>query len=287
MQHHTRLRRTPALFRTLTGITPEKFDLLLRQVEQRFDTRRAHRLGRRKRQRKIGGGRKYDHTLADRLLLLLLWYRTYETYAFLGFLFSCDQATVCRNVREIEPLLAGIFRIPEREVTLSQDEILAAFFDGTEQPVNRPAKKQQQWYSGKKKRHTIKHLVVVMKRRKYGRQKRKIRIAAVARASPGKVHDKTLYDQAAITLPDGVEGQGDLGFQGTDLIIPIKKSKGRELTNRQKAHNRNHSRRRICVEHGIGKMKIWNVLSHRFRTRRSRHTLIFKNVAGLHNLMFA
>lgn len=287
MQYRTRLRRNPFLFRKLTGITPEKFDELVVQLEQRFDERRAKRLGRRKRERKIGGGRKYQHSLADRFLMLLIWYRTYETYDFLGFLFVCDGATICRNVREIEPLLAGIFHVPETEVTMDRDELLEAFFDGTEQQINRPKHKQQDWYSGKKKRHTVKHLLVVVRKRKHGPQKRRLRIAAVARASPGKVHDKTLYDQAEIVLPKDVDGYGDLGFLGTDLVIPIKKPKGKDLTDRQKAHNRNHSRKRICVEHGIGKMKIWNILSHRFRSRLSRHTLIFKNVAGFHNLMFA
>lgn len=287
MQHHTRLRRNPFLFRKLTGITPEKFDELVLQLEQRFDERRKKRLGRRKRERKIGAGRKYQHSLADRFLMLLIWYRTYETYGFLGFLFACDGATICRNIREIEPLLAGIFRIPEAEVTMDRDEVLAAFFDGTEQQINRPQRKQKEWYSGKKKRHTVKHLLVVTKKRKYGMQQRKLRIAAVARASPGKVHDKTMYDRATIRLQNGVDGYGDLGFLGTNLIIPIKKPKGKELTGRQKQHNKAHSRKRICVEHGIGKMKIWNILSHRFRSALSRHTLIFKNVAGFHNLMFA
>jgi len=287
MQYHTRLRRNPFLFRKLTGITPEKFDALVRELEQRFDERRKKRLTKKKRQRKIGAGRKYQHSLADRVLMLLIWYRTYETYGFIGFLFSCDAATICRNVREVEPLLAGIFRIPETEVAMERDEVMAAFFDGTEQQINRPKRKQKEWYSGKKKRHTVKHLLVVVRKRKHGPQKRRLRIAAVARASPGKAHDKTLFDEAAIRLPAGVSGSGDLGFLGTTLIIPIKKPKGKELTRRQKAHNRNHSRKRICVEHGIGKMKIWNILSHRFRSSLSRHTLIFKNVAGFHNLMFA
>ena len=47
------------------------------------------------------------------------------------------------------------------------------------------------------------------------------------------------------------------------------------------------SRRRIVAEHGIGKMKIWRIAAERFRNPSRRHTLILKNVAGLHNLMFA
>jgi hypothetical protein len=46
-------------------------------------------------------------------------------------------------------------------------------------------------------------------------------------------------------------------------------------------------RRRIVAEHGIGKMKVWRVAAERYRNPVRRHTLIMKNVAGLHNLMYA
>jgi hypothetical protein len=34
-------------------------------------------------------------------------------------------------------------------------------------------------------------------------------------------------------------------------------------------------------------MKVWRIASQRYRNPVSRHTLIMKNVADLHNLMFA
>ena len=34
-------------------------------------------------------------------------------------------------------------------------------------------------------------------------------------------------------------------------------------------------------------LKIFGILAQRYRNARSRYTLIFKNVAGLHNWMFA
>jgi IS5 family transposase len=74
---------------------------------------------------------------------------------------------------------------------------------------------------------------------------------------------------------------------GTALETPAKRPRGGELTDRQKAGNRRLSRRRIVAEHGIGKMKIWRIAAERFRNAVRRHTLILKNVAGLHNLMFA
>ena len=58
------------------------------------------------------------------------------------------------------------------------------------------------------------------------------------------------------------------------------------MTARQKAGNRRVSKRRIVVEHGIGKMKVWRIAAERYRNPRRRHTLMMKNVAGLHNWMF-
>ena len=97
--------------------------------------------------------------------MLLIYYRTYVTHAFLGFLFGIDDSAVGRNINPLQPLLAGIFRIPERRVELDpEDEIRELFFDATERPTRRPDRGQREFYSGKKKRHTIKTQVVVVRR---------------------------------------------------------------------------------------------------------------------------
>lgn len=289
MSHTARLKRNPAIFRRLTGITPEKFDDIIAKLRPRYDAWNERRLSRDDRKHRIGGGRLFTLVFEDRVLMLLLYYRHYITHAFLGFLFRIDNSNVGRNIRPLQPLLASIFVIPEREVTLSREEIWTLFFDGTEQQVERPGNKEEQkaFYSGKKKRHTIKHLVVVVKKRKRGRGKRKLRIALVSKAFAGRTHDKRMYEETRTLSPPGARRKGDLGFLGTILEVPIKKPKGKKLTPRQKAHNRRFSSERVCVEHGIGKMKQWQVLAQRFRNPLGDHTVIFKNVAGLHNLMFA
>jgi hypothetical protein len=294
MSHNERLKRSPEAFRSLTGLTPAAFDTLLAQVEPAWHAAQRRRRERPDRERKPGAGPKHSLCVGEQLLMLLIYYRTYVSHAFLAFLFSIDDSTVCRNLRALEPLLAGIFRIPERKVELQPDEIREAFFDGTERPRNRPEKKQRRYYSGKKKRHTLKNqIVVVRKRKKAGRrkakqkEKRRLRIAAVSPTAAGKVHDKKIYDQSRTIVPAGVAAYGDTGYQGTALRTPVKKKPKQELTRRQRQGNRRISRKRIAAEHGIGKMKVWRIASERFRNPTRRHTLIIKNVAGLHNLMFA
>jgi hypothetical protein len=294
MSHSDRLLRCPEAFRRLTGLTPTTFRTLLPQVAAAWNEAQRRRHQRPDRQRQPGAGRKFALSVADQLLVLLIYYRTYVSHAFLAFLFAVDDATICRTIRRIEPLLAGLFRIPERRVELREDEIRELFFDATERPTRRPTRRQRRCYSGKKKRHTLKNqLVVVRKRKKAGRrkagqrEKRRLRIAAVSPTAAGKVHDKKVYDQTRTLVPPGVPRTGDTGYQGTALDTPVKKPRGGTLTRRQRRGNRRLSRRRIAVEHGIGKLKIWRIAGERYRNPVRRHTLIIKNVAGLHNLMFA
>jgi DDE superfamily endonuclease/Helix-turn-helix of DDE superfamily endonuclease len=290
MSHTERLQRSPKAFRQLTGITPAAFDRLLAQLTPRHEQAEARRKARPGRRRKPGAGRKHALTLADRLLMLLIYYRTYTTHAFLGFLFGVDDSAVGRNINPLQPPLAGIFRIPERRVKLDPEDIRELFFDATERPTRRPEVGQREFYAGKKKRHTIKTQVVVVRRTKPpgpGAKSRKVRIAAVCPSVPGSMHDKKLYDRSRVVGPPDAKGTGDTAYIGTSLKTPARKPRGGELTEGQKAENRKVSRRRVAAEHGIGKMKVWRVAAERYRNPVGRHTLIMKNVAGLHNLMYA
>src|SRR3954452_22797271 len=122
MSHTERLRRSPKAFRQLTGITPPVFTLLA-DLTPGYEQAEARRKDRPGRQRRPGAGRKHALDLADRLLMLLIYYRTYTTHAFLGFLFGIDDSAVGRNINPLQPLLAGIFRIPERRVKLDPEEV--------------------------------------------------------------------------------------------------------------------------------------------------------------------
>jgi hypothetical protein len=285
-----RLRKKPTTFRQFTGLTVAAFDTLCDELEPVLAERRAKAQRRRPRRRKPGAGRKPKLGSDDRLLLVLMYYRVYVTQVVLGGLFGVDAGTACRVIRAVGLALTGVFRIPERKVRLEADELAEAFVDATEQSIHRPKRGQKRYYSGKKKRHTIKHQVVVVRKKKRpgrgGPRPRKVRIAAVSEATPGATHDKKVYDRSGLELPAGVPGTGDTAYLGTGLQVPTRKPRGRPLTDRQKAGNRRLARRRVVVEHGIGKMKVWRIAADRYRNPRSRHTVMMKNVAGLHNRMF-
>jgi transposase len=65
---------------------------------------------------------------------------------------------------------------------------------------------------------------------------------------------------------------------------PVKKSKLHPLTEEQKTSNRKLSRERILVENVIRRLKIFRILSERYRNRRKRFALRFNLIAAIHNL---
>ena len=65
----------------------------------------------------------------------------------------------------------------------------------------------------------------------------------------------------------------DSGYQGlnkqhSNSQTPKKKSKNHPLTEAEKASNREISRHRIGCEHVIGRLKVFKILSERYRNRR-------------------
>jgi len=91
----------------------------------------------------------------------------------------------------------------------------------------------------------------------------------------GKAHD---YSILKTEFPpengwfEGLEVRLDLGYQGFDkdykckkLFIPHKKPKNAELTAQQKAENKTISSERITVEHSMGGIKRYRILSQRLR----------------------
>jgi transposase len=83
----------------------------------------------------------------------------------------------------------------------------------------------------------------------------------------------------------------DAGYQGlSDLHqnsqTPAKKTKLHPLTKEQKASNRVLSRQRVLVENIIRRLKIFRILSERYRNRRKRFGLRFNLIAAIYNLEF-
>ena len=114
-----------------------------------------------------------------------------------------------------------------------------------------------------------------------------MQIIATAFAS-GSTHDFRLFKESKTVMAAQVLCLADVGYQGladlhTNSQTPKKKSKHHPLTPEQKSANRALARQRIYVEHVIGKLKVFRILSERYRNRRKRFGLRFNLIASLYN----
>ena len=131
-----------------------------------------------------------------------------------------------------------------------------------------------------KKRHSIKNEVITTEAG---------RIVSVSSSTPGAVHDLTLRRRGP-PLPQNARGDADSAYQGyqddhSDLDIPYKKPKKGKLSQDEKEYNHALSRFRVRVEHAIGRMKTFRILSERYRYLRSPHSVKFSIIAGMTNLI--
>jgi IS5 family transposase len=105
----------------------------------------------------------------------------------------------------------------------------------------------------------------------------------------GSTHDFQVFKESEMILAESIECLADRGYQGLAELhansrTPAKKSKHHPLTPEQKAANRELARRRILAEHVIRKLKIFRILSERYRNRRKRFKLRFNLIAAIYNM---
>jgi hypothetical protein len=290
------LRKHPVVFKHLTGLTVAVFDELATQVVPAVEAAHREKLDRPERQRAVGGGDHFDLTTADQLLLTVIWLRQYPTNEVLGFLFGVSDSTASRVRTRCVPALEragkdtmrmpdpGAARRKRLPALLADTPGLAVVIDSLEQRTQRPKRRQRAYYSGKKKAHTLKSQVAV--------DEESGRFADVSDSVPGRWADIKLLKRSRLMkrLPSGVGGIGDLGYVGIRDIhpsgaCPRRKPRGKERPPADRKYNRAFSRRRIVVEHAIGRLRRFRAVAHVNRHRRQGHAMRVRAIAGLVNRM--
>ncbi len=112
------------------------------------------------------------------------------------------------------------------------------------------------------------------------------------RTTRGAVHDFAVFRHSKCEIAIGIRLLADAGYQGmqnehANSQTPVKKPKGAQLSEQQKQANRLLSRERIGVENVIRHLKIFRIISERYRNRRRRFGLRFNLIAGLYNYELA
>ena len=279
-------RTKPRVFQQLTGLKIEEFDKLKGAFQKASEEEEP---------RESPAGRKAVlRTYEDKLFFILFYLRHYPTQEVLGFLFGISQGQANQWIHRLTPIVKKALgdekELPGRTAADAQELMEACpelefILDGTERPVRRPqdSEDRRKDYSGKKKRHTKKNIILT--------EKATGEVLGLGATQPGSKHDKASVDEEHYTFPDGSTVFQDKGFQGyapegATIQQPTKKPRGKEWPPEQKEENRQISTQRVSVEHSIGGIKIFHIVSVIFRNIKEGFSdLVMETVTGLFNFI--
>jgi hypothetical protein len=133
--------KRPTEFTRLVGVNYGTFQIILEKLENeiiRFKQQKPMRTR----------GLKSSLTIADQLLLTLIYLRQYHTFLQLGEMFSISESYAQKRYTFISKRLMKALDLPNDKDLKSENLKLIA--DVTEQEIERPIKEQKSYYSGKK-----------------------------------------------------------------------------------------------------------------------------------------
>jgi hypothetical protein len=236
MLEYRTLQRDRRKFLAFTGLTLKEFKALLPSFIEAYRRKYAsHKtLAGEKRKRQVGGGRRGMLEVAEqKLLFILVYLKAYPLQVVMGELFGINQSAANQWIHRLLPVLRDALKasgvMPERaghkfaQAEGRRRESATYIIDGTERRRQRPKspEKQALHYSGKKKMHSDKNVVIVSTRSK--------RVGYLSPTHAGKTHDKKVADEEQITYPRQAVLHKDTGFQGYEPQVKqthqVKKSR--------------------------------------------------------------
>jgi hypothetical protein len=238
MLTYNELKESPRKLVSFTSLTPDEFELLLPAFERAY--LRKHPTSKTKagttRKRKTGAGRKGSlGSIEQKLLFALVYQKSYPLQSVMGELFGMGQPQANEWIHRLLPILKQALddlgfepeRNPKKFKKKEQDrkDAIDSIIDGTERRRQRPkkAEKQALHYSGKKKIHSDKNIVIATAKKK--------RVSYLSQTYPGKMHDKKVADTENISYPKHIRVHKDTGFQGYEPKV-------RKLFQPKKSHTR-------------------------------------------------
>jgi DDE superfamily endonuclease/Helix-turn-helix of DDE superfamily endonuclease len=205
------------------------------------------------------------------VILTLVYVRQNLNQAAVGDLFGVSQPTVSRVFRGILPLIgeALCVHVPDLKEAIRGRLVLV---DGTDVPTGNRAGHADN-YSGKRRRAGL-----------------NLQVAAdtgggllgISTPLPGSMHDRRAFAECAWEdLLANSPTIADPAYQGTHAITPRKKPKGGELSENDKANNKEISSLRSAVERCIAHVKNWKILATGYRGRLAELPTVIRIIAAL------
>jgi DDE superfamily endonuclease len=139
---------------------------------------------------------------------------------------------------------------------------------------------QADGYSGKKKDHTVKNVLLVNVL---------LTILFLSDTYGGRTHDKRIADATPYPLPPGSQLLQDLGFLGftlpeVEILMPTRKPRGQALTLEQHWSNEALHQRRLRIEHVNSSVKRCRIVKDRLRLwKQGIRDLVMEICCALHN----
>jgi DDE superfamily endonuclease/Helix-turn-helix of DDE superfamily endonuclease len=202
----------------------------------------------------------------EALFFILHYLKAYPTLVNMGIYFNISEFAVSQYISLLKPLLKAALNQSGTPIIRSfgskeefekafqgvEDIIIDAFEVRIERPENEEVQKEK--YSGKKKDHTHKWLIISDKLKN---------ILYIGEMCNGTEHDFSMFKNVFANSDLGkVKIWADLGFQGMqksikakEVVMPHKKPRGTDLTEKQKEENCNISRFRVLIENTIAMIK--------------------------------
>jgi hypothetical protein len=284
-------------FLALTGLTLSEFQRLLSAFSQAYPQHYPanQTAAGQPRQRAVGGGCKGRlEQPEDKRLVLLVYLKTYPLQAVMGDLFDLSTPQVNHWVHRLLPVLRSALDdlgvLPERDARHfaqahgASGKAPRLIIDATERRRQRPKNPERQalFYSGRKKKHCDKNVVIVNARGK--------RIDYLSHTYPGKTHEKKIADEEGISYPPGATLYKDTGFQGYEPAVKktcqVKKKPFRgDLTEAEKRTNRKLAQIRVKVEHDLAGVKRSRIVKDVLRNPKDGVSdAVMEAACGLHNV---
>jgi Helix-turn-helix of DDE superfamily endonuclease/DDE superfamily endonuclease len=218
---YNELKNKPREFLAATGLKLDEFEQLLPAFQTAYGKKYPPHLTQagKTRQRQIGGGATGAlPPIADKLFFILVYQKTHPLQTMHGLHFGLRQPQTNAWIHRLLPILQQALRTlgeaPERDARRVATSDLARAggpnltIDGSERRRQRPQDhtKQKAHYSGKKKAHTDKNILLVNANTK--------KVVYLSPTVAGKTHDKKATDEAQMGYPHNATLDKDTGFQG-------------------------------------------------------------------------
>lgn len=238
----------------------------------------------RKRKYVPGDGRRRKVYAVQKFLMTLIYLRQNVNHTVVGEMFGVSADTSENVFHQVLPILQKLFPSQKWEAEKkwrtgeqkwSPAEVDYLLIDSFETPIKRSSDsaKQKKKYSGKKKTHTLKSQLMTDERGE---------IIQIDAGFDGPKSDIEIYRDTKLKKEWREKPKlGDKAYIEEDIETPQKKPKGGELTEAEKAQNRELSSKRVIVEHAVRRVKGFKILRQDYRLDSWIFPKIAETVVGL------